>query len=101
MVTHLQNRSYTMAELDKSITQRLAECTYSQAIVNTPQERFDHAYITAIEIMDRIDLSRPTILAKLKNRFPVIKVGNTYFWERTGELESFLAAWEVMRKNGE
>lgn len=90
-----------MAQLGNDITQRLSEFVDTQVRVDTPQQRFDAAYITAQEIIDTLDVTRPTVLLKLKNRFPPIKIGNTYFWERSAELTNFLHAWELMRERGE
>lgn len=67
----------------------------------TPQQRFDAAYITTQEIMELVNVTRPTVIAKLKHRFPTIKIGNTYFWERTPEITNFLQAWDLMRQQGE
>jgi len=90
-----------MAQLDTSVTQKLTELVDSQVRTDTPQQRFNAAYITAQELMDSLNVSRPTVLYKLKERFPHIKIGNTYFWERTPELTNFVHAWELMRERGE
>lgn len=87
-----------MAQLDHNITQKLAECVDTQTKVTTPLERFNAAYITATELTERLNVTRPTVLQKLKGRFPVIRLGNMYFWERTYALEEFVTAWELMRK---
>lgn len=90
-----------MAKLGEDITQKLGALVDTQQRTDTPQQRFDLNYITAQEIMDRLDVTRPTVLAKMKGRFPAIKIGNTYFWERTPECSTFINAWELMRNKGE
>ena len=90
-----------MAKLGEDITQKLGELVDTQQRTDTPQQRFDLNYITAQEIMDRLDVTRPTVLTKMKGRFPAIKIGNTYFWERSLECSNFIDAWELMRNKGE
>lgn len=90
-----------MAKLGEDITQKLGELVDTQQRTDTPQQRFDLNYITAQEIMDRLKVTRPTVLAKMKDRFPAIKIGNTYFWERTPDCSTFINAWELMRNKGE
>lgn len=90
-----------MAKLGEDISQKLCELVDTQKRMDTPQQRFDLNYITAQEIIERLNVTRPTVLAKMKGRFPAIKIGNTYFWERTPECSTFIDAWELMRKSGE
>lgn len=66
--------------------------------LDTPQKRFDDYYISAVEIMEMLHVSRPSVNARLLSRFPAIKVGNTYIWERTPALLTYLNAWKTMRK---
>ena len=90
-----------MAQLPTSTIQQLDSLLTSSQRIETPQQRFDAAYITAQEIMDRVGVTRPTTLSRMNSRYPVIKIGNTYFWERTPETSAFIDAWETMRKQGE
>lgn len=90
-----------MADLGKNVQQKLSELVDTQQRIDTPQQRFEEHYITAQEIMDRMDVTRPTVLTKMKGRFPSIKIGNTYFWERTVDCSTFIDAWELMRNKGE
>lgn len=68
--------------------------------VETPQQRFDVTYITTNEIMERVPVSRPSIIRKMNLRFPSIKIGNTYFWERSAEVDSYIEAWATLRLKG-
>lgn len=90
-----------MANLGENVSQRLSALVDTQARTDTPQQRFDVGYITAQEIVDLLDVTRPTVLYRMKGRFPSIKIGNTFFWERTPELTAFVHAWELMRERGE
>tara|TARA_Y100001938_G_scaffold151203_1_gene247394 strand:- start:17633 stop:17896 length:264 start_codon:yes stop_codon:yes gene_type:complete len=87
-----------MAEIN---TQILSSFIDKAPRTETPQQRFDAHYITTQEIMEMVDVTRPTVIAKLKHRFPTIKIGNTFFWERTDEILNYLRAWDLLRQQGE
>lgn len=76
----------------------LTETLSDSNLATTVEQRFNHNYITAFEIMDRVNVTRPSVLSKMKSRFPAIRVGNSYIWERTPDLMAFLEAWETVRK---
>jgi hypothetical protein len=90
-----------MAQLSHTISETLSEMISSSPRIETPLERFNAKYLTAQEIMDRIDVTRPTVIHRMNTRFPSIKVGNTYIWERNADSIAFINAWEVYRELGE
>lgn len=90
-----------MAKLGQDISKRLESIVLNATTENTAQERFNSNYVTAIEIMERLNVTRPTVILKMRGRFPTIKIGNTYIWERTPQMEQFLEAWDYLRNRGE
>lgn len=84
-----------MAELGD--TAQLLQQFIDQPRLETAQERFDATYITATEVMERVGVSRPAVVKKMSNRFPTIKIGNTFLWERSFELNRFVDSWATLR----
>ena len=77
-----------------------------RATDQTPQMRFEAAYITAAEIYRSHEIARPTLLgARRRGLLPggINVGGGIYIWERTPELMKTLEAWRLMlavRRNG-
>ena len=63
------------------------------------QLRFDKNYITSVEIMQRLSVSRSAILyARKTGKLPgavEVQPGVLYIWERE-KVEPFIQAWKVM-----
>ena len=63
------------------------------------QERFDNIYISSREIVERLEVSRPTISqARKRGLLPdpvVINDTLIYLWERSS-VEPYLVSWEMM-----
>lgn len=70
-------------------------------MTTTAQERFDEKYISSREILDRLQVSRPTISqARRRGLLPdpvVINDTLIYLWERA-TVEPYLASWELILK---
>lgn len=66
--------------------------------VNDAQREFDARYITSSEIMEKLDVSRTTILAarrtgKLPD--PILIKGQIFIWERS-TVDTYLDAWKII-----
>lgn len=65
------------------------------------QKRFTETYISSREIIERLQVSRPTISqARKRGMLPdpiVIEEGLIYLWERA-TVEPFIAAWAIVLK---
>lgn len=66
--------------------------------LNDAQRQFNEQYITSSEIMDRLDVTRTTILAarrtgKLPD--PIDIQGKIFIWERA-KVTPYLEAWKIV-----
>ncbi|MFW0776222.1 MAG: hypothetical protein ACN2B6_00690 [Rickettsiales bacterium] len=82
------------ADLSK-ITEQLDG--YMEQRLDTPQQRFDNAYIGVAEIMELVGVSRPAVTQRMNTRFLPVKIANAYFWERSPDVVTFINAWAAMK----
>lgn len=61
--------------------------------VKSTQEEFDDQYITTNEILDRVKVTRASVIAMMNRHFPPVKAGGAMFWKRTPKLEEFITTW--------
>lgn len=72
-----------------------------EPVVIDPQEEFERTYITSSEIMERLEISRTTLLyARRRNILPepiTVNNGQILLWKRS-DIKRNLEAWELMLK---
>lgn len=66
---------------------------------NEQQQEFDAKYITATEVMQRLNISRTALLyARRSNKLPqpiVVNDGRVFIWERQ-VIQSYLDSWKMI-----